>query len=94
MMLLRSPGDGESCNIDIIFTAVCYIEIPQKMNGIEIVETTQEDVEYITRRIGDTSKTITVLWCENRKYYVVSSRVDVQENDLVFYELPFDIPDI
>ncbi len=91
-MLLRSVGNNEMCNLDIYFGDVLYIELPVEMNKILIQKTTQEDIDYITQRIGNTDKTITVLMSGNHKYFVVSSIMKVVENNLSLFELPFDIP--
>lgn len=89
-MLLRSVGNDVTPNLDIYFGDVTYIEIPMEMNEIEILKTVQEDVDYITQRIGTTDKTITVLLSGNHKFFVVSSIVKVIENNLSMFELPFD----
>jgi len=91
-MLLRSTGTEETYNMDIYFGDVSYIEIPTKISEIEILQTTQEDIDHIVQRIGNTNKKITVLLSENRKYYVVSSVIKVSENVLGMFDLPFDIP--
>lgn len=78
--------------MDIYFGDVSYIEIPTKINEIEILQTSQEDIDYIVHRIGNTNKIITVLSSESRKYYVVSSVVEVLENGLNMFDLPFQIP--
>ena len=92
-MLLRSVGTTERGNMDIYFGDVSYIELPTMMNEIEILNSSQEDIDYIAQKIGDVNKKITVLSSGNRKYYVVSSIVKVLENELNFWELPFDTPD-
>lgn len=92
-MLLRSIGVDGECNIDIYFGDVLYIEIPTQINKIKIVETSQEDIEYITEKIGCTDKIVTVLMSDCHKYYIVSSIIKVSENKLGMFELPFDIPD-
>lgn len=90
-MLLRSVDYAEDCNIDIYFGDVSYVEIPMEINGVEILETTQEDMDYIKRRIGSTDKTITVLMSGNQKYFIVASVVKLMKNNLSLFELPFDI---
>ena len=92
-MLLRSIGNEETCNMDIYFGAVSYIELPVKINNIIILEPQQEDIDYIVKRIGNTEKIITVLLSNNHKLYVVFSIVKTIENDLGMFDLPFDIPD-
>lgn len=91
-MLLRSKATEGKSNIDIYFGDVEYIEIPTKINEIEILQTTQADIDYIMQRIVNTDKRITVISSESRRYYVVSSVVKVLENVLDMFELPFDIP--
>lgn len=90
-MLLRSLGNKDVCNLDIYFGDVEYIELPVTINKIKLLETTQQDIDYITQRIGNMNKKITVLECENSKYYVVSSFMKIIENNLGMFELPFDI---
>ncbi len=91
-MLLRSIGDDGVYNMDIYFADVTYIELPTKFDEIKIQKPTQEDINYITQRIGKTDKLITVLLCKNRKFFVVSSVIKIIENDLSMFQLPFDIP--
>lgn len=91
-MLLRSKGNKEESNLDIYFADVLYVELPMTLDGIEILETTQQDIDYITQKIGATDKKITVLMSENHKYYVVSTIMKIIENNLGMFELPFDIP--
>lgn len=90
-MLLRSTGNKDVCNLDIYFADVSYVELPAVIDGIEVLETTQQDVEYIMQKTGHADKKITVLKSGNYKYFVVSSFMKVFENNLEFYELPFDI---
>ena len=91
-MLLRSMGNNENCNLDIYFGDVSYVEMPTIMDGMEILETTQEDIDYIAQKVGNTNEIITVLKSEGQKYFVVSSVMKVMENHLSIFELPFDIP--
>lgn len=93
-MLLRSIGKDENCNLDIYFSDVSYIELPMEMDGIQILETEQEDIDYITSKIGSTDKVITVLMNKSNKYYVVSAVMKIFENKLSMFELPFDIPNV
>lgn len=51
-MLLRSVGFDGACNIDIYFEDVSYVEIPSDMKGIEILETTQADIDYIAKKLA------------------------------------------
>ena len=90
-MLLRSVGNKDACNLDIYFGDVVYIELPVAIDKIELLETTQQDIDYIAQRIGNIDKKITVLKCESNKYYVVSSYMKIIENNLGMFELPFDI---
>jgi len=72
-MLLRSVGSEKQYNIDIYFGDVSYIEMPTSINKIEILETTQEDIDYIRQKIGGIDDIITVLLSDSHKYYIVSS---------------------
>jgi len=90
-LLLRSLGVGEECNIDIYFGNVLYIEIPTKLDNIEIIRTNEEDVRYIEQRLGKSDNTITVLLCDNKKYYIVSSIVRIMENRRSMFDLPFEV---
>ena len=62
-----------------MFDRVGYLQ-KDRESEIEILQTTQADIDYVVQRIGNTNKIITVLSSENRKYYVVSSVVKVLEN--------------
>lgn len=86
MVFTKSIINDKDCNID-----VSYVEIPIEMNGIEILEATQEDIDYIKKKIGNVDKTITVLISENQKYFIVASVVKIMKNNLSMFELPFDI---
>ena len=92
-MLLRSIGNDEACNLDIYFGDVLYVEMPVVMNEMEILKTTQEDIDYIVQKIGNTNKKITVLKSGECKYFVVSSIMKIMENNLSMFELPFDVLD-
>lgn len=78
--------------MDIYFGDVSYIEIPMEMEGIQILKTEKEDIDYIASKFGNIDKSITVLMSKSHKYYVVSSVMKIFENDLSMFELPFDIP--
>ena len=90
--LLRSVGKDNAENIDIYFGNVSYIEIPTVIDGLEIREPSSSDEEYINGKIGNTKQKITVLVHGEKKYYIVSSAIKIMKNNLLFYELPFDIP--
>lgn len=91
-MLLRSIGNGDMSNLDIYFNDVLYVDLPTELDKIEILKPTQDDINYITQRIGNTNRVITVLLSGVNKYYVVASVVKIFENNLSMFELPFDIP--
>ena len=91
-LLLRSPGKDGDYNVDIYFYAVEYVEIPWNINTLQIIETTQEDIDYINNKIGKTNEKITVLMSNNQKYYVVSHVMKIYKNNLSMFEVPFDIP--
>ena len=56
--------------MDIQFVDVSYIELPCKMNKVETLETVQEDIDYIAKRIGKTEKN-TLKHCEEvEKYFL------------------------
>ena len=91
--LLRSVRKDNDENIDIYFGNVSYIEIPTVIDGLEIrTEPSSSDKEYINGKIGSTKQKITVLVHEEKKYYIVSSSIKIMKNNLLFHELPFDIP--
>ena len=92
--LLRSVGIDDTENIDIYFGNVSYIEIPTSIDGLEIQAPSPDDIDYVTQRIGkiNPKQKITVLLHDEKKYYIVSSSIKIMKNNLLFYELPFDIP--
>ena len=73
MALLRSVGEGGEENIDIFFAAVSYIEIPTDMDGITIEEPTEDDKEYISRKLGNYRGNITVLVQGGERFYIVAA---------------------
>ncbi len=86
-VIIRSPKNEDDMlynNIDIYIGAVDYLEIPFQFNGLRIKEATQEDVDYISLRLGKSvpEKEIIVLISENKKYYIVASVFKILENDL------------
>ena len=92
MALLRSVGKGGDENIDIFFAAVSYIEIPTDMDGITIVDPTEDDKEYISRKLGNYRGDITVLVQGGKRFYIVAEIRKIKRNKLDLFELPFDIP--
>ena len=84
-MLLRSVGNDEVYNLDIYFCDVIYIEMPTRLDKIRVEKPTQEDINYIEQKIGNTDKLITVMVSEKHKYFVVSSVIEIIKNDLSMF---------
>lgn len=90
--LIRSPQNEKyNKNIDIYFAGITYIEVPSVMQDLNINLGTHEDAEYLSNKLGMNipRENITVLNCDNRKFYIVSSVIKIMENDLSALELPF-----
>lgn len=93
-LLIRSPKSYENdTNIDFMFFSVEYVELPRFFEKVTLVEPTDEDFEYIKSRMTRPMRNnkIFVLMTENKKYYVVGIHLKVSENNLEFFELPFEM---
>lgn len=89
--LLRSPIDQmNSKNIDIYFDAVDYIEIPYILNNLSLEKAEEKDVKYISEKLGKdvSADKITVLICEEGRFYIIARLVRISENELDPMELP------
>ena len=93
--LLRSIGKDGDDNIDLYFPAVSYIDIPVDIDGLEIVEPTDEDRQMIIDKLGTSLSSydmITVLLHEDKRYYILSAQIKIIRNKMEWLELPFDLP--
>jgi hypothetical protein len=91
-LLIRSGIDNrETTNIDISFTAVTYVEVPRHLGEITLDEPTDEErarLKARTDKFYDDYQTTVIVSGLNR-FYVVSSWVSIEENQLDLFDAPY-----
>ncbi len=90
--LIRSPkNDKYDKNIDIYFADIKYIEMPSISIYLYIKKATKEDVEYLRKKIeiDIAIEDVRVMISGKYKYYIVASIMNIMENDLDLFKLPF-----
>ena len=91
-LLIRSAKEAPGTrNIDVMFVAVEYVDLPRVFDGLAIVPAAPADVARAEERVGhalDPARVV-VLVTEGRRHYVIAAGCMVQENDLDLFELPF-----
>ncbi len=86
---MRSPiSPDEATNIDIVFYAVEYLDIPSHLPGVEFVEPTSEEVSQIEKHHGRdfSDSTIFCLASGGRRFFVVALTYKVYENELELFD--------
>jgi hypothetical protein len=93
-LLIRSPKSKENPkNIDIMFIAIRYIELPRLLDEISLEEATNEEILYVKSKLGDEpilNKEVTIIVSKGIRYLIVASYSKVIENELELFELPFE----
>lgn len=93
--LIRSrAGNGETCNVDILFAGVKYICVPRMFLGIEICDATADEAEAV-RKIVDLSNrddNIYILRSGIQRHRVVAAHMWVDINDMEIMASPFIDP--
>jgi hypothetical protein len=99
-LLLRSPDDlrqpkgtSESRNIDIIFVAVDYIELPTTMSELRVtIDATTGELRNVEHAIGRAvvPDHAFVLTANGRRHIVVAGAMEVRENDLELMQSSLD----
>ncbi len=91
--LLRNTeiiNENEWENTDIIFGAVNYLEVIDFFEGITIVETSEDDLNYLKNRVqkkfGIYTNSFCTLKSNNQKYFVGASSFVVCKNNLLAHE--------
>jgi hypothetical protein len=88
-MLVRSPAaPGVAGNVDIVFWAVDYIGIPAKLDGLEFMAPSAEELATAERLLGrpPDASTIYVLSSAGRRFLVIAAGYRVLRNDLDIFE--------
>jgi hypothetical protein len=99
-LLLRSPGDlrrpkgsSESLNVDIIFVAVDYIELPTTLSELRLTsDVTTEELQSLEHAIGHAvlPEQVFVLTANGQRHRVVAGAMWVRENDLELMQSSLD----
>jgi transcriptional regulator len=70
------------------------MELPMILNGLTIEEPTEEDIEYLMKKVPQkiqkkiVAKNIRVFVSEEKRYFVVATLMKIMENDLGLFEVP------
>lgn len=92
-LLIRSPMDEEhATNVDLWFWDVRYIELPDMLGEIELVEPTTSEHHYLKQRIGERlldDSLVTVVLAGKQRYFVVSHDRKLEKNQLNMFEKPY-----
>ncbi len=92
--IIRSPkadlNKTYNTNIDIYLGDIKYIEIPWLFRGLMIESGKQEDVAYLSQKLGEEipAEKIIVMISEGKRFYVVASIIRIMENELDYGVLP------
>ena len=83
---------GLSTNIDIVFWAVDYVDIPSQLDGVEFFEPTSEEITELERKHGEPflDATIYGLASRGRRFFVVGFLCQVMENELDLFDSILD----
>lgn len=85
---LRRNSENDPDTIDLHLTNTKYIEIPQYINSLEIEETTDADVKYINKRLGENipENEILVIISKDIRYYIVAGSIEFIKSNLEYYQ--------
>lgn len=85
MLLRSSAGSGGGENLDLIFGAVQYVELPSTLHGVRITRPSREEAAGVEARSGaDTNGGALVYALDSggRRFYVVASTLRIHKNTL------------
>lgn len=93
LLLLRNNDSHEYSepNTDLIFESVFYIDLPTSLQDIRILEASDEEVERIEKKIGQTihkefGLKVYSIESSQSRFYVGCSRFIIKKNNLPFIE--------
>lgn len=74
--------------IEIIISNVKYLEIPYIIYSLKIVETTEDDVRYINKRLDENipRSEILVIMSKDIRYYIVAGSIEFIKSKLEHYQ--------
>ena len=80
-------NDGSTRNIDIIFSGVEYMELPDILEDLVLDSPTEEELAYLAGRCRffSVESKCHVLVAGGRRYYVVAGGPHVEENTLPLF---------
>ena len=86
-LLIRSPMDERdpcSCNIDIHFVGVRYLDLTKLFEGLTVLDSGESESAYVLSRIGSMpeDRHCYTLRSQGRDYFVVAGSLTVNENRL------------
>ena len=93
MLLLRSPKNSEyPTNIDLIFSGVKFIKLPNIFKGNSITSISIQEDQIIMDDFLNLDINLEEVYVFNGdkiKYYVVASIINIEENDNDIFETKF-----
>ncbi|WP_128331445.1 hypothetical protein [Apibacter sp. HY039] len=93
MLLLRSPKNSEfTTNIDLIFSGVKIIKLPNIFKGNSITSISIQEDQVIMNDFLNQNINLEEVYVFNGdkiKYYVVASMINIEENDSDIFETKF-----
>lgn len=89
--VIRAPiaeSERKENTIEIIVSNIKYLEIPWIIYSLKIEETTDEDVRYINKRLGENipRSEILVILSKDIRYYIVAGSIEFIKSKLEHYQ--------
>ncbi len=93
-LLIRSPINASyDYNQDLIFMGVQYMSLPNRFEGIELVEPTDEEIQHIKKYVknGHEMNKLYILESKEIRFSVFAVSMKISENKMDLFESHFDI---
>jgi len=96
-LLIRCPKLSEaSKNVDLKFYNVEYVDLPSILYDLEIDEPNEDDITFVTNRLGKSveKKRVIVLKTRQQRHVVVAGALTISESLMGLFESPFALPPV
>ncbi|QDU09047.1 hypothetical protein [Gimesia aquarii] len=94
-LLIRSAKiDEDDFNVDLIFTAVDYLSLPDHMKGLEIDTASDKEIKSIENLLNKqiNKNDITIIVANGKRHFVVSAGFKISKNKLDLLDSGREIP--
>ena len=84
-LLIRAVKAEQGQNIDLMFSGVFYMQIPNSFHGLELDTVTLKEISYLQAQCQEEDADRTafhVLCSKERRYYVGASHLRIERNRL------------